>query len=70
LRVRAHASVTNAEFETEDRFDLVFMRYVLEHVLDPVAAAAKIQSLLTEVLHDGNTTVYKVNGTLDASGCS
>ena len=34
------------EFETEDRFDLVFMSHVIEHVLDPLATAAKIRSLL------------------------
>src|SRR5262249_60276142 len=34
------------EFETDDRFDLVFMSHVIEHVLDPVATVAKIRSLL------------------------
>jgi SAM-dependent methyltransferase len=34
------------EFETDERFDLVFMSHVIEHVLDPVATVAKIRSLL------------------------
>jgi SAM-dependent methyltransferase len=34
------------EFETDDKFDLVFMSHVIEHVLDPVATVAKIRTLL------------------------
>jgi SAM-dependent methyltransferase len=34
------------EFETEDKFDLVFMSHVIEHVLDPVATVAKIRTML------------------------
>jgi SAM-dependent methyltransferase len=34
------------EFESDDKFDLVFMSHVIEHVLDPVATVAKIRSLL------------------------
>ena len=34
------------EFATNERFDLIFMSHVIEHVLDPVATVAKIKSLL------------------------
>jgi SAM-dependent methyltransferase len=34
------------EFETDDKFDLVFMSHVIEHVLDPVATVAKIRTML------------------------
>jgi 2-polyprenyl-3-methyl-5-hydroxy-6-metoxy-1,4-benzoquinol methylase len=34
------------ELETDDRFDLVFMSHVIEHVIDPVATIAKVSSLL------------------------
>jgi SAM-dependent methyltransferase len=34
------------EFETDQRFDLVFMSHVIEHVIDPVATVAKIARLL------------------------
>ncbi len=34
------------EFETDQRFDVIFMSHVIEHVLDPVATVAKIRSLL------------------------
>jgi 2-polyprenyl-3-methyl-5-hydroxy-6-metoxy-1,4-benzoquinol methylase len=34
------------EYETDQRFDMVFMSHVIEHVLDPVATIEKIASLL------------------------
>jgi SAM-dependent methyltransferase len=34
------------EFESDDKFDLVFMSHVIEHVLDPVATVAKIRTML------------------------
>jgi SAM-dependent methyltransferase len=34
------------EYETDQRFDVVFMSQVIEHVLDPVATVAKIAGLL------------------------
>lgn len=37
---------TLEEFETDERFDLVFMSHVIEHVLDPVATVRRIAELL------------------------
>lgn len=34
------------EFETEDRFDAIFIVHVLEHLVDPVAVLRKAKSLL------------------------
>jgi SAM-dependent methyltransferase len=39
---------TVEEFETDERFDMVFMSHVIEHVLDPVATVTRIRGLLTE----------------------
>ncbi len=37
---------TLEEYETDERFDLVFMSHVIEHVLDPVATVRRISELL------------------------
>ncbi len=37
---------TLEEYEPTEQYDLVFMSHVIEHVLDPVATVAKIESLL------------------------
>jgi 2-polyprenyl-3-methyl-5-hydroxy-6-metoxy-1,4-benzoquinol methylase len=34
------------EFDTDERFDLVFMSHVIEHVIDPIATIAKVVELL------------------------
>jgi SAM-dependent methyltransferase len=39
---------TVEEFETDRRFDMIFMSHVIEHVLDPVATVAKLHALLAE----------------------
>jgi SAM-dependent methyltransferase len=35
------------EFDTAERFDLIFMSHVIEHVIDPAATVKKLASLLT-----------------------
>ena len=37
---------TLEEFETDEPFDLVLMSHVIEHVIDPIATAKKVHSLL------------------------
>jgi SAM-dependent methyltransferase len=37
---------TLEEFQTDERFDLVFMSHVIEHVPDPVATMARVAALL------------------------
>lgn len=57
-----HGSVD--DFHTSERFDVIFMSHVIEHVLDPVRTVAKIASLLKG---DGVLYIETPNvGSLDA----